>query len=122
MEVTLRSPEFRRAFRASELSDGTLKYLCLLAALLSPRPPALLAINEPDANLHPQLYEPLSRMIAKAADHSQLWITTHSQRLAELLKQHAGASLIQLEQCDGATIIVGGASEDVLPDEPEPST
>lgn len=107
MEAALQSPDFLRPFLARELSDGTLKYLCLLAALLSPRPPALLAINEPDANLHPQLYEPLSQMIAQAARHSQLWITTHSQRLAELLRDGVGAHLIQLDKRNGATILAG---------------
>jgi len=119
MEVTLQTPKFRRALQANELSDGTLKYLCLLAALLSPRPPALLAINEPDANLHPQLYEPLARMIAQAAQHSQMWITTHSQNLAELLERHAGAKLIQLEKRDGATFLAGDSSDASLPNDPD---
>jgi predicted ATPase len=107
MEVTLEMPEFRRAFQGSEHSDGTLKYLCLLAALLSPRPPSLLAINEPDANPHPQLFQPLARSMARAAQHSQLWITTHSQRLAELLEEEANALVIRLGKDQGATRIVG---------------
>ena len=86
MEIALAMPEFRRAFRGSELSDGTLEYLCLAAVLLSPRPPTLLAINEPDANLHPQLYEPLAQMIVRAGKHSQIWVTTHSETLAGLLR------------------------------------
>ncbi|MEX2139656.1 MAG: AAA family ATPase [Pirellulales bacterium] len=105
LEVTLRSPEFRRAFRASELSDGTLKYLCLLAALFSPRPPSLLAFNEPDASLHPQLYEPLARTMSRAAANSQLWVTTHSPEFAALLQEHGGAQLVQLEKRDGATVV-----------------
>jgi predicted ATPase len=105
LEVRLQSPEFRRPFQASELSDGTLKYLCLLAALISPRPPSLLAFNEPDASLHPHLYEPLAQAIAHAADHSQFWITTHSPQFAELLQRHAGAALIRLEKRDGATVV-----------------
>lgn len=117
MEVVLAVPEFRRAFRGVELSDGTLKYLCLAAALLSPRPPTLLAINEPDANLHPQLYEPLARMIAQAAQYSQLWITTHSRPLAEMLRAHAGANLIRLDKHDGATVVAGDASEELMDDE-----
>jgi predicted ATPase len=103
MEVTLRTHDFKRPFQAQELSDGTLKYLCLLAALLSPRPPTLLALNEPDANLHPQLYEPLARLMALAAKSSQLWITTHSQSLAEMLREQSGAKLIRLEKRDGET-------------------
>ncbi|REK19240.1 MAG: recombinase RecF [Planctomycetota bacterium] len=107
MEVQLEREEFRRRFAARELSDGTLKYLCLLAALYTPRPPALLAMNEPDANLHPQLFEPLARLIARAGQDSQLWITTHSQPLAESLRREADAKLIQLEMLDGATTVSG---------------
>lgn len=105
MEVALAMPEFRRPLRGTELSDGTLKYLCLAAALFSPRPPSLLAINEPDANLHPQLYPALARMIARAGEHSQLWITTHSEALAGLLARDAGAQVIHLEKDEGATVV-----------------
>ncbi len=117
MEVALAMPEFRRAFRGNELSDGTLKYLCLAAALLSPRPPTLLAINEPDANLHPQLYEPLARMIVRAGQHSQIWITTHSQQLAELLQHDASAQVIRLEKRNGATVVTGDIPEEMPQDE-----
>jgi predicted ATPase len=118
MEAQLERSEFRRRFSAAELSDGTLKYFCLLAALLTPRPPALLAINEPDANLHPQLLEPLARLIALAGRESQIWITTHSQLLADTLARDAGARLIQLEMKDGATTVLCGECFD--DDEPEP--
>jgi predicted ATPase len=117
MEVGLKMEGFLRSFRAAELSDGTLKYLCLLAALLSPRPPSLLAINEPDANLHPQLHEPLAELIAMAARHSQLWITTHSVELAEMLERRAGALLIRLEKVDGQTIVAGSSAD--AEEEPE---
>ncbi|MBX3414015.1 MAG: AAA family ATPase [Pirellulales bacterium] len=113
MEIALAMPEFRRAFRGSELSDGTLKYLCLAAALLSPRPPALLAINEPDANLHPKLYEPLARLISQAGRNSQVWITTHSRALATLLQRYAAAQVIRLEKRNGATVIASGELDDV---------
>jgi predicted ATPase len=109
MDLSLAMPEFRRAFHSSELSDGTLKFLCLAAALLSPRPPALLAINEPDANLHPQLYEPLARMIVRAGEFSQLWITTHSEHLAGLLAENGAANVIRLHKQDGATIVADEA-------------
>jgi predicted ATPase len=106
MEVVLQLPGFNRPFRASELSDGTLKYLCLAAALFSPRPPTLLALNEPDANLHERLYAPLARMIAQAGKNSQIWITTHSPLLARLLRHEANANVIRLEKRSGATVAV----------------
>ncbi|MGC3972511.1 MAG: AAA family ATPase [Pirellulales bacterium] len=119
MEVQLWTREFKRPFAAAELSDGTLKYLCLLAALLSPRPPTLLALNEPDANLHPQLFEPLARLVARASQRSQLWITTHSERLAELLQQHAAALPIRLEKQAGATTVLGVNADGRPPDDDE---
>jgi len=105
LELSLSMPNFVRPFRAPELSDGTLKYLCLLAALLSPRPSNLLAFNEPDANLHPSLFEPLSDAFAFASRESQLWITTHSTELAEMIARKTGAQPIELTKQKGATIL-----------------
>lgn len=105
--VQLQMPGINRPFEAGELSDGTLRYLCLLAALLSPRPPALLALNEPETSLHPDLLRPLAKLIAQASHFSQLWITTHSQTLANAIEEFSGQSPVMLEKIDGATGIVG---------------
>ena len=69
--VQMVMPGIGRPLRAAELSDGTLRYLCLLAALLSPRPPTFLALNEPETSLHPDLLEPLAHLVARAAKSSQ---------------------------------------------------
>ncbi|MFY0580681.1 AAA family ATPase [Cystobacter fuscus] len=87
---------------AAELSDGTLRYLCLLAALLSPRPP-FLALNEPETSLHPSLLEPLARLIADASRRGQLFVTTHAQELATALEKNSRASLLTLHRTGGAT-------------------
>jgi predicted ATPase len=105
--VLMRMPGLKRPLRARELSDGTLRYLCLLAALLSPRPPAFLALNEPETSLHPDLLEPLARQIVNAARNSQLWVVTHSERLAELVEKHSGESPIRLQLANGETRVVG---------------
>ena len=88
-----------------ELSDGTLHYLCLLAALLSPRPPSLLALNEPEASIHPDLIEPLAKLIARASEKSQVWVTTHSQPLAEAIQRETGIEAIRLEKVQGETAV-----------------
>ena len=76
-------PEYpKRVFEAGELSDGTLRYLALVGALLGYRLPAFIALNEPESSLHPELLEPLARMIVRAAERTQVWIVTHSERLA----------------------------------------
>ncbi len=78
----------KRYFEASELSDGTLRYLALAGVLLAYRLPAFLALNEPEASLHPDLLDPLARLIARAAEHTQLWLVTHSKPLADALARH----------------------------------
>ena len=105
--VGLDMPSLSRTLDSRELSDGTLRYLCLLAALLSPRPPSLLALNEPETSLHPDLLEPLAKMMVAAATRSQLWVVTHSLRLAELVERHSKQSPIRLELHRGETRIVG---------------
>jgi predicted ATPase len=105
--LALKMPEFRRAFDARELSDGTLQYLALLAALLTPRPPALIALNEPEASIHPDLIGPLADLIARASRFSQVWITTHSTALASAVGRLTGSDPIVLEKVEGATRVVG---------------
>ena len=53
-----------RPLRAAELSDGTLRFLLWAAALLSPQPPSLMVLNEPETSLHPDLLRPLASLIA----------------------------------------------------------
>jgi predicted ATPase len=105
--VRMRVPGIQRPLEASELSDGTVRYLCLVAALLSPRPPELLALNEPETSLHPQLLAPLGRLIARASRGSQLFVTTHSRELADAASADTGARTIELRLVDGATVIPG---------------
>jgi predicted ATPase len=110
--VLLNMPGLKRPLRARELSDGTLRYLCLLAALLSPMPPALLAINEPETSLHPDLLDPLARQLVNAAKNSQLWVVTHSQLMAGLVEKYSGQPPIRLELKDGETQVAGQELED----------
>lgn len=106
-EVSVAMAGVGRRLAARELSDGTLRYLCLLAALLSPRPPALLALNEPETSLHPDVLRPLARLIARAATQSQLWITTHSRSLAEAVAEESGEPAIELKLEGGETKAIG---------------
>jgi predicted ATPase len=105
--VLLQMRGLTRPLEAAELSDGTLRYLCLLATLLSPRPPALLALNEPETSLHPDLLDGLAQMIVRGSKHSQIWVTTHSPRLAELIERHSGEPSIRLELINGETCVAG---------------
>lgn len=107
LQVRLQMPGFQRAFRAAELSDGTLHYLCLLAALMSPRPAKLLALNEPEASIHPDLLVPLAALIRMAARESQIWVITHSFALAKAIEEACLVEPIVLEKTDGETKISG---------------
>ena len=103
--LSVQMPGMLRPLSTRELSDGQLRFLCLCAALLSPRPPSLLALNEPETSLHPDLINALARLIAKASDYTQLWITTHSQALAEKIELHSPASRIRLRMVEGETLV-----------------
>ena len=104
--VALHVPGVVRPLEASELSDGVLRYLCLTAALLSPRPPELLALDEPEAGIHPDLVPPLAGLIARASQRSQLWITTHSRALADQVQEQGGEAPMELRLVDGETRLV----------------
>lgn len=80
-ELQLRQPGMLRPLRAAELSDGTLRFLLWGAALLSPRPPSLMVLNEPETSLHPDLVAPLASMIRAAAAATQVVVVTHSQMM-----------------------------------------
>lgn len=101
-------PEYpKRVFEASELSDGTLRYLALAGALLAYRLPPFIALNEPETSLHPDLMEPLARMIVRAAQRTQVWLVTHSERLAQAIADHGGVRPRVVVKRDGATWIEG---------------
>ena len=103
--IRLQIPGLLRPLQARELSDGQLRFLCLCAALLSPRPPALLALNEPETSLHPDLVDALAQLIVRASKGTQLWITTHSKALAERIEQHSGVPPVRLSMVGGETQI-----------------
>ena len=110
-------PEYpKRVFEAAELSDGTLRFLALAGALLAYRPPAFIALNEPESSLHPELLAPLARLIVAAATRTQVWLVTHSETLAEAIRKFGGPKAHTVVKREGATWIEGlklfGAFED----------
>jgi len=100
-----------RPLGAAELSDGTLRYLLWIAALLTPRPPALMVLNEPETSLHPDLLGALARLIARAAAHAQMVVVTHAPRLIAALTEMPGAHSIMLEKTFGETTVAGAAGD-----------
>ncbi len=107
LEIRLGLPGLLRPLRARELSDGQIRFLALAAALLSPRPGELLAFNEPEASLHPDLLPGLAALLVRASRRSQVWVTTHSDALAEALGATTGETPLRLEIASGATRVLG---------------
>lgn len=103
-EIEMRQHGLLRSLRTSELSDGTLRYLLLVAALLSPRPPPLMILNEPETSLHPDLLAPLARLMVKASHLSQIIVVSHSQSLVSALHE-AGAQPVVLTKRLGETVV-----------------
>ncbi|HEY7095917.1 MAG TPA: AAA family ATPase [Terriglobales bacterium] len=96
-----------RPLSAAELSDGTLRYLLWIAALLTPRPPALMVLNEPETSLHPDLLGALARLIARAAERMQVIVVTHAKPLISTLAEQEGCQSIVLEKDFGETRVLG---------------
>jgi len=105
--VGLRQQGLQRVLSAAELSDGTLRYLLWAAALLTPRPPHLMILNEPEASLHPDLLPALARLIGVAAKQTQVIVVSHASRLIAALEQNPACQSVQLEKTAGATQILG---------------
>ncbi|WP_372786119.1 AAA family ATPase [Phenylobacterium sp.] len=97
----------RRVFAPAELSDGTLRFLALAGALMAYRLPPFIALNEPESSLHPDLMAPLADLIVRAGKRTQVWLVTHSERLAELVSRSDGAEIRRVLKKDGATWIDG---------------
>jgi len=101
--------EGRFSIPATRLSDGTLRYLCLLVLLCHPSPPPLLCIEEPELGLHPDALVGIGELLKEASTRTQLIVTTHSEVLVDSLsaspedvivceKQNGESTMRRLEQ------------------------
>lgn len=79
---------------ARRLSDGTLRYLCLLAILADPEPPPLICIEEPELGLHPDIQPKLAELLVEASTRTQLIVTTHSDVLVDALSDSPEAVIV----------------------------
>ena len=107
LALGLRQPGLLRPLGVREWSDGTLRYVLLVAALLTPRPPPLIVLNEPEASLHPELIEPLARLVRAASARAQLWVVSHSNALVRRLEADERAASHTLGKSLGRTTITG---------------
>ncbi|HNV10525.1 MAG TPA: AAA family ATPase [Propionibacteriaceae bacterium] len=96
-EVQFTQPGLLRPMLADELSDGTLRFLLLAAALTSPRPPSLLILNEPETSLHADVLPGLADLIAHAATRTQVVVVSHSSAIVEALDAEHGDAVVHHE-------------------------
>ena len=86
----------------TRLSDGTLRYLCLLAVLCHPSPPPLICLEEPEIGLHPDILPTVAELLVDASNRTQLIVTTHSDTLVSALTAHADSVLVCDRDEDGS--------------------
>ncbi len=86
---------------ATRLSDGTLRYLCLLAILCHPEPPPLICIEEPENGLHPDILPTIAELLKEASQRTQLIVTTHSDILVSAFSDMPEAVLVCEKDEDG---------------------
>ena len=106
-EVQLQQYGLLRPLSAAELSDGTLRYLLWVAALLTPHPPQLMVLNEPETSLHPDLLPALARLIVAAAAQAQIIVVSHAEALIRTLTEASICIRLHLLKEFGETTIEG---------------
>lgn len=104
-EIQMGQLGMNRSLGVAELSEGTLRYLMLVAALLAANPPELLVLNEPETHLHPDLIPALSKLIARCAQTTQIIVVTHSSELASSLREARGSVHIAIDKQSGSTYV-----------------
>jgi predicted ATPase len=88
---------------AARMSDGTLKFLALLAALFHPKAPPLMCIEEPELGLHPDALQLVAELLLEASESMQLIVTTHSEALVDALTDHPESVLVCERDFDNGT-------------------
>ena len=102
VQIFFHEKGLHHAVPATRLSDGSLRYLCLLAVLCHPTPPPIICIEEPEIGLHPDVISEVAKLLIDASSRSQIFVTTHSDILVDELTD-VPESVIVCEKIDGAT-------------------
>jgi predicted ATPase len=94
IQLRVRWSSLRREQTAADLSDGTLRFLFLLAVLANPKPPGLVAIDEPETGLHPAMLPIVAEYAVEASRRSQVILTTHSAELLDAFSESAPTTTV----------------------------
>ena len=104
VQLYLHESGFATPISATRLSNGTIRFITLLAALLAPNPPPLLCIEEPELGLHPDSLTLLGELLVEASDRTQLIVTTHSDALVSALTNHVDTVVARERLSDGTSL------------------
>ena len=96
--------ETGRIIPGTRLSDGTLRYLCLLAVLCHPEPAPLICIEEPELGLHPDALNSLARLMVEASQRTQIIVTTHSDFLVDFFTNTPEVVVVVDRTADGTSL------------------
>ena len=102
VQIFFHEKGLRQSVPATRLSDGSLRYLCLLAVLCHPTPPSVVCIEEPELGLHPDVIPEVGKLLVEASSRSQIFVTTHSDILVDALTDVPEAVIV-CEKSEGAT-------------------
>ncbi len=102
IQMRIRWRSLKREQSAADLSDGTLRFLFLLAVLANPSPPPLIAIDEPETGLHPSMFPIVVEYARHAANRSQVILTTHSPEFLDAFGDNVPTTTI-VERRNGCT-------------------
>jgi predicted ATPase len=101
--IYLSETGLRGKIPSSRMSDGTLKFLALLAALFHPKAPPLMCIEEPELGLHPDALQLVAEVLLEASESTQFIVTTHSEALVDALTDHPESVLVCERDFDNST-------------------
>ena len=114
VQIFFHEKGLQHAVPATRLSDGSLRYLCLLAVLCHPSPPPVICIEEPEVGLHPDVIPEVAKLLVEASSRSQIFVTTHSDILVDALTNIPEAVVV-CEKVDGATQLRRLSAEELAP-------
>jgi predicted ATPase len=112
IQLRVRWRSLSQATSAADLSDGTLRFLFLLAILANPDPPGVIAIDEPETGLHPSMMPIIAEYAEEASRRCQVILTTHSAELLDAFtRPRPTTTVARLE--DGQTVLEVRSGEEL---------
>ncbi len=104
VQLFLHETDFDDPIPATRLSDGMLRFLCLLSILCHPSPPPLVCLEEPELGLHPDVLGILAELLIEASQRTQLIVTTHSDILVSALSDVPESVLVCEREAEGTSL------------------